>query len=61
MTEDEASDLPPAWSPDGDWIVVRSDRDGASEIYVVRPDGTQPSRLTFDGAGNGNPRWLVVR
>ena len=37
-----------------------SERDGAPEIYVVRPDGSQPTRLTSDGAGNSNPRWLVV-
>ena len=60
VTEDEAADFASAWSPDGDWIVFVSERDGATEIYVVRPDGSQPTRLTSDGAGNSNPRWLVV-
>ena len=50
-----------AWSPDGDWIVFRSERDGGPEIYVIRADGSDATRLTFDGAGNSNPRWLVGR
>ena len=58
MTDNDAPDLAPAWSPDGDWIVFRSERDGSPEIYVMRADGSEQTRLTTDGAGNSNPRWL---
>lgn len=36
----------PAWSPDGAKIVFYSDRDGASEIYVMNADGPGQTRLT---------------
>ena len=39
-------DYNPAWSRDGQWIVFTSERDGQSEIYRVRPDGTALERLT---------------
>ena len=58
LTENEAPDLAPTWSPDGDWIVFRSERDGGPEVYVIRADGSEPTRLTTDGGGNSNPRWL---
>ena len=32
--------LNPAWSPDGNWIVFSHQRDGTSELALVRPDGT---------------------
>lgn len=32
--------------PGGEWIVFASDRDGDSELYAVRPDGTGLRRLT---------------
>ena len=35
----------PKWSPTGEFI-SSVDRDGASEIYVIRPDGTDLRRLT---------------
>jgi len=36
----------PAWSPDGSKIVFVSGRDGVSEIYVMKPDGSDQTRLT---------------
>lgn len=40
LTNDPASDLSPAWSPDGSKIAFASDRDGSSKLYVMNADGT---------------------
>jgi Tol biopolymer transport system component len=36
----------PSFSADGQWIVFTSERDGQSEIYRAKPDGTGLQRLT---------------
>ena len=36
----------PQWSPDGQWIVFDSTRDGNYEIYRMRADGSEQTRLT---------------
>jgi WD40 repeat protein len=50
----------PFWSPDGQWIAFYSDRDMAYragfDLYKARPDGSELSQLTFDGAG-----WYNIR
>jgi Tol biopolymer transport system component len=41
LTHDRASDVEPVFTPDGRYIVFRSDRDGASNLYALRTeDGT---------------------
>lgn len=47
----------PDWSPDGDWIAFATDRDGNIEIYKVRPDGTELTRLTRAPGVDAHPRW----
>jgi TolB protein len=51
----------PVWSPDGEWIVFNSNRDGTtSELYVMRSDGSELRRLTYTrrrGLGAGKPAW----
>jgi Tol biopolymer transport system component len=55
----------PSWSPDGRWIAFSSTRlkDGNPEIFKMRPDGSQVTRLTFtDTSGevspdDGFPSW----
>jgi Tol biopolymer transport system component len=46
-----------AWSPDGTRIAFRSNRDGANELYLMQPDGTDIHRLTSGGAPNSFPSW----
>lgn len=47
----------PAWSPDGEWITFSSDRDGNCEIYKIRVDGTDLSRLTTEPGIDCRPQW----
>ncbi|MBI3864000.1 MAG: PD40 domain-containing protein [Planctomycetia bacterium] len=47
----------PAWSPDGRWIAFASDRDGDIELYKVRRDGTELTRLTTEPGIDCRPRW----
>jgi len=54
----------PAWSPDGQRILVVSTRDAESmltgwQLYVMRPDGTSMQQLTRDSVrfAFGHPRW----
>jgi TolB protein len=39
-------DYNPVWSPDGQWIVFTSERNGSADLYRVKPDGTGLQRLT---------------
>jgi Tol biopolymer transport system component len=48
---------PPAWSPDGRWITFVSDRDGNSEIYIMKADGSGQRNLTRNVAFDGDPVW----
>ncbi len=36
LTHDRAKDVEPTWTPDGEAVVFRSDRDGVSNLYAVR-------------------------
>jgi serine/threonine protein kinase/Tol biopolymer transport system component len=47
LAGDAAENYAPAWSPDGIQIAYQSgDSDGASEIWVVNRDGTNPHQVT---------------
>lgn len=47
----------PAWSPDGEWIVYSSTRDGNQEIYLSRVGSTETRRLTSDPALDAHPAF----
>ena len=47
----------PAWSPDGEWIAFATDRDGNSELYKLKPDGTEITRLTDHPGIDCRPKW----
>jgi len=57
LTNNPATDLEPAWSPDGKKIAFASTRDGNTEIYVMNSDGSVVTRLTNNPAVDGSPAW----
>ena len=52
-------DWQPNWSPSGRQIVFASAPDAASDndIYKMRPDGSDRTRLTVDALDNEYPNW----
>jgi TolB protein len=58
LTNNNASDGSPSWSPDSEKIAFSSDRDGNSEIYVMNADdGSEQTRLTEESQFDGSPSW----
>lgn len=57
VTQHEAPDWQPAWSPDGKRIAFSSYRDGNWEIYVINADGTNPIRVTEQIESDYSPTW----
>ncbi|MDP9177942.1 MAG: protein kinase [Gemmatimonadota bacterium] len=47
----------PSVSPDGQWLVFDSDRNGNSDIYKIKTDGTGVEQLTHDAADDFRPKW----
>ena len=50
LLDSDSLDYNPAWSPDGQWIVFTSERNGSADLYRVKPDGTGLQRLTTNRA-----------
>jgi dipeptidyl aminopeptidase/acylaminoacyl peptidase len=46
LTDNEAYDAQPSWSPDGNKIVFWSDRDGRGDLYTINADGTNLINIT---------------
>jgi TolB protein len=47
----------PDISPDGSRVVFASDRDGNIELYSMKPNGEQQTRLTMNDYGDHTPAW----
>ncbi len=50
LTQHEAHDFMPVWSPDGSSIAFSSDRYGNFDIFLMNANGGEPKRLTFHSA-----------
>jgi Tol biopolymer transport system component len=49
----------PAWSPDGDWIAMACVAPGrATDLYLVRPDGSALIQVTAGSATESWPMWI---
>lgn len=57
LTDDPAEDDNPAWSPDGDWLVFQSDRNGNYDLWMMNRDGTGLVQVTTDPADDLLPAW----
>jgi TolB protein len=58
LTERDRFIRAPSWSPDGRWIVYAYiPTPGEFELGLVRADGSQPRRLTFNPKTDYDPDW----
>ena len=57
LTHSKGRDLAPEWSPDGQWIVFQSFRDGDTDLYITDFDGQVVRRLTNQPGFDGMPEW----
>ena len=67
LTDNEADDMAPAWSPDGSRIVFESDRDDPNphacfpscnyNLYVMNADGSEQRRLTSLPGAEWHAEW----
>jgi Tol biopolymer transport system component len=57
LTTDPASDFEPRWSPSDDELVFYSRRFGTKDLFIVRADGRNESRLTDLPGNEYYPDW----
>ncbi|MBY0503251.1 MAG: DPP IV N-terminal domain-containing protein [Bryobacteraceae bacterium] len=57
LTDNQARDVYPRFSPDGNWIAFSSNREGNYDIYVVAATGGKPKQLTFHTADDTAVGW----
>jgi TolB protein len=58
LTDTQAIDTSPSFSPDGAQIVFESDRGGSQQIYVMSASGGGAKRISYgEGARYSTPVW----
>ena len=57
LTSSDRHNTDPVWSPDGQAIAFNSERDGTSQIYIMRPDGSKQTRVTQSSRFDQRPAW----
>jgi tol-pal system beta propeller repeat protein TolB len=61
LTDGKSLDDMPAWSPDGKYLVFVAERNGETDLWLMRADGTGQTRLTTAQGADWLPRWFVPR
>ncbi|MCY3722139.1 MAG: hypothetical protein OXG97_07945 [Candidatus Poribacteria bacterium] len=57
LTQHDAGDLEPVWSPAGEEILFVSDRDGIRDLYLMNADGSNVQRVFKKSARREQPTW----
>ena len=57
LTDNQARDVFPRFSPDGNWIAFSSNREGNYDVYVIPASGGKPRQLTFHSADDNVVNW----
>jgi tricorn protease len=57
LTDNEARDQYPRFSPDGNWIAFSSNRDGNEDVFVIAATGGKPRQVTFHSAPDTVSGW----
>ena len=57
LTNTSATNVRPAWSPDGTRIAFQSNRDGPYHVFVMDADGSNVRQLTNGGTDDRHPAW----
>lgn len=57
LSNNQAGDESPVWSPDGQKIAFVSNREGVYQVYVMNADGSNQIQLTNGQAENALPSW----
>jgi len=57
LTHTNKKDSHPRWSPDGQWIVFESNRDGTQQLWLISPGGGESRKATSVSTGASQPVW----
>ncbi|MCT8997940.1 Tol-Pal system beta propeller repeat protein TolB [Chelativorans intermedius] len=57
LTDTNAIDTSPSYSPDGKQVTFTSDRGGRAQIYVMNADGSNQRRISFGDGTYSTPVW----
>jgi Tol biopolymer transport system component len=57
LTDNQATEMGPAWSPDGEKLLFYSDRNGHSQIWIMNANGSDQRPVTDSPLGDYNPTW----
>ena len=57
LTDNQARDVYPRFSPDGNWIAFSSNREGNYDVYVIPAAGGKPRQLTYHSADDNVVGW----
>ena len=57
LTNVQAIDTAPCYSPDGQFIVFESDREGTQQLYVMNGDGSGVRRISLGQGRYSTPVW----